>query len=316
MLQILKKIIKPIVFAIIDSPPPTLTEEEIKYFEELKSKFKALENHLNRTPGTVHDKWENNLLQLHDNVINDNINAFLRWDVITHTMFATNSPYVFTELKELKRLGNWKSRWSKATIESKTGHPIPFVTYPKSSGNLIHQAYSLSQLEEKLQIDVSDLDFVFEFGGGYGLMCKLFHSLGFKGKYIIFDLPHFSALQEYYLQSVGVNIVKNFEEGNGVMCISDINELSKQVEKEKRGSSNSLFLANWSLSESPLEIRKLIIPLLDNFKNIFIAYQSSFEELDNVEYFEKFKDNFKNINWQNWIIEHQGTNRYLCGKNQ
>ena len=135
------------------------------------------------------------------------------------------------------------------------------------------------------------------------------------GKYIIFDLPYFSALQEYYLKSVGIKTVTNFKDKcNGTLFLTDINDLCKQIKSVENLSPNSLFLANWSLSETPLEVREKIIPLIANFHNILIAYQSTFMELNNVEYFEQFKDKFKHMNWQNWIIPHLGTNRYLVGK--
>ena len=34
--------------------------------------------------------------------------------------------------------------------------------------------------------------------------CVLLFALGFKGQYVIFDLPHFSALQSFYLDAVGL----------------------------------------------------------------------------------------------------------------
>ena len=38
-------------------------------------------------------------------------------------------------------------------------------------------------------------------------MCRLFHQLGFSGRYVIYDLPQFSALQAFYLGSVGLPLV-------------------------------------------------------------------------------------------------------------
>jgi hypothetical protein len=89
-------------------------------------------------------------------------------------------------------------------VESPVGNPKPSPDYPGSSGNLIHQAYSLAQLTEIGDCRLENLSQIVEFGGGFGTMCKLVHQLGFKGRYIIFDLPECSALQEYYLNAVGL----------------------------------------------------------------------------------------------------------------
>jgi len=53
---------------------------------------------------------------------------------------------------------------------------------------------------------ISDFNFVFEFGGGYGSFARIAHSLGFRGQWIIHDLPELSALQRMYLGQRGVPI--------------------------------------------------------------------------------------------------------------
>jgi hypothetical protein len=47
-------------------------------------------------------------------------------------------------------------------------------------------------------LDVRGFDFVIEFGGGYGSLCRLFFNQQFKGQYVLFDLPPFSALQHFF----------------------------------------------------------------------------------------------------------------------
>ena len=315
MLKFIRKLIRALAYAVVDSPTPSLSTHENELAAELKKEFTCLKKKLmDVSDSSAHSQWGENLIQLQEHMENDDIASFLRWDVITHTMFATNSPYVFKELKYLRESTKWKTKWTPAIIESKTGHPIPFITYPKSSGNLIHQVYSIAQFEEKSGVDVANLDFILEFGGGYGLMCKVIHSLGFKGKYIIFDLPQFSLLQKYYLRSLDINVVSNFDnDESGVVCTPSLDELTAHNKNSKSEADDSLFLANWSLSESPLAIRESIKPLLSSFSNMLIAYQSSFRGLDNVEYFNQFKKEFADMDWHNWIIPHQGENRYLVG---
>jgi hypothetical protein len=49
-----------------------------------------------------------------------------------------------------------------------------------------------------------DADCIVEFGGGFGSMCRLIGALGFRGRYVIFDLPPVLALQRYYLGLHGI----------------------------------------------------------------------------------------------------------------
>lgn len=200
-MRLFRRIITKLLLMVLDKPLPPPTQKEKQLIEEIKSKFVSSQ----RDASQANMEWGSNMNRLYELVMNDDIRSFLRWDVIMHTMFVSNNaPYVRRELNYLKNLAYWDNRWSKAIVESTIGHPIPFVFYPKSSGNLIHHAYHLAQLEEKAQINVNEIDFVFEFGGGYGSMCRLFHNIGFTGDYVIFDLPPFSALQEYYLKASSI----------------------------------------------------------------------------------------------------------------
>ncbi len=160
------------------------------------------------------------------------------------------------------------------------------------------------------------MDYVFEFGGGYGSMCRLFYNLGFHGRYIIFDLPSLSALQRYYLRTIGFRVKSTTEfvkSEDGIVCVSDIQQLISLLPDHIK-ASNALFLATWSISESPIRIRELILPRISDFQSFLIAYQDGFEEVNNVEYFDNWKKTIKNVAWQSWRIEHLPGNNYLVGR--
>lgn len=294
--------------------PPTLREQ--KLIDDLKETFEKLSNE-DATgyshPGRI---WEQIINKLKELVLTDNPREFLRWDVILETMFVGNEDYVSTELDYLRGKPDWNERWEKAIEEVEAGFPIPFNRYPRSSGNLIHQAYHVSQLEEKTGVSPDQIDFVCEFGGGYGCMCKLFHNLGFKGKYIIFDFPHFSALQEYFLKTVGIAVHSSDRiqsEKTGVACVSDIDAL-KDILSTYREYYNSLFIAMWSISETPLHIKDSILSLVSHFDSFLISYQDKFGGMDNIEYFKTYKSNYEHeIRWDQWEIKHLPENTYLIG---
>ena len=244
----------------------------------------------------------------------DDIRKFLQWDVIRKTMFVNNPWYIQKEFINLKKSSNWK-QIKPAIKESRIGKPTLSIFYPKSSGNLIHQAFHIAQLEERSNTNISELDSVLEFGGGYGCMCKYFYNRGFTGKYIIYDLPAFSAIQRYYLKANNLpitSLTNTINSGKGIVCISELKEfhtIHDQINKEH----NSLFIATWSLSETSLAIRNEILNKLDDFDYYLFAYQAQFGEMDNISYFRDWCA-INNLLWENYEIEHLPNNYYLIGK--
>lgn len=294
--------------------PPTPAEQEL--IEELRRKFQELKYEETTNCPESEDAWKRNVYDLSELVLAGDPREFLCWDVISETMFVKNDRYILTELNELRRRADWDTVWRKAIREVPIGKPMPFNKYPDSSGNLIHHGYHLSQFEEKVGVQPNVRDFVLEFGGGYGCMCRLFYNMGFRGKYILYDFPQFTALQEYYLKSIGIP-VHTFDElpsaDNGVICISDISTLKKLL-TQYTDKERSLFIAMWSISETPLNLRKEILSLVTDFDAYLMAYQDGFGEMDNVSYFRQFKGLYENdIDWVHWSIEHLPGNHYFVG---
>jgi len=311
-----QKIIK-LLTNVLDKPlsHPTAREKELS--EALKKTFRTLPITEAKDLPSSQATWIKNIKRIRELVLNDDPKKFLRWDVIQNTMFVAYNRYITKELKYLKSLHDWHSRWCKAIKESSIGHPLPYPFYPGSSCNLIHHAYHLAQFEEKTKTRADEIKYVFEFGGGYGSMCRLFHNLGFRGKYAILDLPHFSALQQFFLKSIGIVVhsIDEFKAANkGVICISDLEEL-RILLLDIDEKYNSMFIATWSISETPISLRNSILPLVIQFGAFLIAYQHQFEEVNNLNFFSRWEENFNNqVVWHKWHIEHMPGNSYLVGK--
>lgn len=108
---------------------------------------------------------------------------------------------------------------------------------------------------------------IVEIGAGYGDMCSLVHSLGFKGKYTIVDIPETQPIQNFYLNKQGIEPDYSFEDDNV--------------------GPADLVIATWSLSETPLEYRKQLMPKIIDSKNWLVLSQFSvFGESHNKEYFD------------------------------
>jgi len=312
----LSKFVRKSLSKLYDKPLAPPTDKEKELVEKLKATFRQFPAMETATCCASENEWLNNVNCLRDLVLNNDPREFLRWPIISGTMFAKYADYIMPELNYLKIRPDWTSRWFEAIRESVVGHPVPYWQCPHSSGNLIHHAYHLAKFEEKTGMTPNATNCIFEFGGGYGSMCRLVHNLGFQGKYVIFDFPAFSALQRFYLESIGftvrsVNSIKMG--GNGTVCISDLEQL-KAILSNHIEVNDSVFIATWSISEAPIAIRNSIMALLSPFKGFLISYQDWFQEVNNVDFFENWKAAQGDIEWHQWEIEHIPKNRYLVGK--
>jgi hypothetical protein len=219
---------------------------------------------------------------------------FLEFKVIQQTMFIGNPQFTAAEVARLRALPEWNSRWRFALREANSVIVPRSPFYFPSSGTTIHHAFQLHQFEAMTGLDVARFDSVLEFGGGYGSMCRTLNKLGFRGRYFIFDLPEFTALQEFYLQLNNIPICASANATlSGVSCFSDF----AQFERLNRHTPPDLFLATWSLSETPLDFRRRVLDTV-TARNIFIAYQDEFETIDNCEFFSAWSLKMHQHKWR------------------
>lgn len=292
---------------------PPITDGEQQLAEAFRTKLQALPIPASSGMTPAQKAWNENMHNLQQLSMTNDPRDFLSWEVVGGTMFVKYAKYSRAEYNYLRGLAGW-NRWKPALVEVATGNPAkcPFDT--STSCNLIHHAYHLAQFEDFSNTTVDKFRTVFEFGGGYGSMCRLFFNLGFKGRYLIVDLPAFSILQEYYLRSIGIKVlsVADYIAGkSGVLCISDLDTIDKLIDRD----TNSLFLATWSISEAPLSVRQKILDNhSDSFGAYLIAYQPKFEDVNNSEFFEAFRKTRTDFLWQVRNIEPLPKQKYLFGK--
>lgn len=288
---------------------PALTKDECRRTEALQQRVAALSGlDCLVTESAAMTEWINYRKRLRELVLYDDPRRFLQWDVIRNTMFLGSPPYIAGELGSLRSSPRWRDRWRRALHEDAIGLPDRCRFYLRSSGNLIHHAYSLSRFEQTVGRTIDQFQYILEFGGGYGSFCRLVHRLGFRGTYIIYDLPEFSALQEYFLSSVGVPL-KGASSGPGVECVTDLASLEKCM----GGTADWLFVGLWSLSETPVELRHEIFGDGSRLRAYLIGYQERFGEVDNKAFFSSWRIAQSQVNWVSSSIEHMPGNYYLLG---
>ncbi len=292
---------------------PPATKSEAQLIGELRRSISQLSNLSPDNDGAhAGSIWTRNRLALRDRILRDDPRRFLNWEVIRNTMFVGNASYISEEYASLRRSEKWESHWRGAIRESGVGLPLKFPACPDSNGNIIHHAYHLSRFEQRTGQSIERFETIVEFGGGYGSACLLARRLGFKGRYFIFDLPEFSALQRFYLKMNGLGVADAIHDGtvkDSIFCLSNLDELTSGLKTHEI----DLFIANWSLSETPLQLRTQFSPLVSHARNFLISYQDTFGEVDNRQFFADWATGQVGVSWTKIPIKHLPSNNYLIG---
>ena len=250
--------------------------------------------------------WLANRIELRGQISWRDPRNFLQWDVVQRTMFHKCKQI---ELEFLKKLPNWEDS-ARYLVEDSIGNPKKFSFMPESSGNLIHHLYGISRFLGTHPVSVQNMSQVVEFGGGYGSIARLFYKMGFNGRYVIFDVPEFAALQEFFLSSLDISIpiFRYPTRERGIVILTEIEDFKKQCAFEQI----DLFIATWSISESPLELREIVLKSVDGAKYWLFAYQKRFQDIDNIEYFRKYMSSSQ-YDSNGFEIEHLPGQYYAFG---
>ena len=262
----------------------TLNFFDLKLIDDLQKMGLELVNNNKKNYKKTHKIFSKATLEL---ILNKKLKNFLQNSFIQKMFFVHNRFFLKIYLNELKKSKKWKL-WQNMLIENNIGSPVRFFLNPFTSGNKIFQTYHLKKYNDFAKINLRDYDVILEFGGGYGNMASTFKKINKKCRYIIFDTPEVNLLQFYYLKRNKISVSLNNINSKSVVLISSYEELNTLIKKLK--NKNKLFIANWSLSETPLSFRKKFKFIFTNFDFQLISNQSYFENINNVSYFKKLKD--------------------------
>lgn len=316
--------IKKILLRLFERPIPPPSDADRAHADELRRSLNGSALTLADSATDSERAWHRFNQELRACVNEQDPREFLQWPVIRKSMFVSNPKYLATEYRYLRTLANWRSRWHSAIEESPIGRPRPYTRHPRSSGNLIHHAFHLARFEAATGVPVETLGQVFEFGGGYGSMARLFRQLGFSGDYLIYDFPYFAALQRFYLRSIGYSVEPGDRctpgagsasaAAGSICCLSDPVRLQASLERAPRPGGR-LFLATWSISEAPIAVRERVMPLTVGFDGFLIAFQHRFEEIDNGAWLRAWTASLGPAYRWDWVpMTHLPGNSYLFGR--
>ncbi len=238
-------------------------------------------------PISGNHKWDEHRRNIRNHFKKDKISEFLKWSTIQATMYVGVNN---ATMKEYEQFLPQISKWEKAITAPNFGGN-EFFPGTQFCPNYVHQAYVLREIEEYFEMNISTLDSIIEFGGGYGAMCAVASNHGFDGDYYLYDLSEISLLQEYYLSNI--DIVAYFHD---LPMITD----------------GDLMIALYSLSEMPLDDREDFLDIYQT-KYYFIKFQEKFFDIDNIEFFSNWaSDNLKS--WEIVDSKSGKTHKHLVGE--
>jgi hypothetical protein len=287
---------------ISDYTPPALGCSE-ELFGELQAATRL---------GPPGSEWAAFAAEISNALRANGADQFLRLPPIAKTLHSRQRSHTRRYLSYLLGSKRFSATIHKALTESPVGKPLVNPHYPLSSPLLVQHGYHLTRLLESTDFDLSRLRLVVEFGGGYGSFFRLLRNLGYRDRYVICDLPVMCALQRFYLRNV-------FPTEPGAQPPANLQWLSGDeygaLEREAAQHSPSLFIATWSLSETPLAVRSAVASVMGGFSYILCAYQRTFGTYDNVEYFTSLQKTLPHFSWQHAECPVYRNNFYLIGQN-
>jgi hypothetical protein len=288
---------------VSEYPAPPLAHSE-DLFRELETAAES---------AGVAGEWGTLVAEIRDALRLHGADQFLRLPPIAKTLHPRIRSPGRRYVTYLLRSKKFSPALHKALTESPVGKPLLNPYYPLSSPLLVQHGYHFVRLLEATDFDLFRVRLVVEFGGGYGSFFRLLRNLDYRNRYVICDLPVMCALQRFYLRNL-------FPTEPGAQPPTNVQWISNDVpgalkrETTSSASEPSLFMATWSLSETPLIVRNEVTPVLNGFTYILCAYQRTFGGYDNVQYFESLEKQLPGFAWRRFECPVYPGNFYLIGQ--
>lgn len=150
------------------------------------------------------------------------------------------------------------------------GNPPGNRSPEKSSGTYIRQLVVALLIDQHL-MSIADMEWVFEFGGGYGALAVVLGRLGFEGLHYVYDLPALHLIRDWYLDNMHVKTESITKLYNTV--IEDVD----------------VFVSVCSMDEAPLETRTRVLDSARANNYLF--------------WITRMWDGIDNYNWfRDWVI--------------
>ncbi len=261
----------------------------------------------NTPSATAHDWW----LQVKQ-MVNGDLTDFKNWEVVRGVpLYRDNEPFANEYVAENKKMMHeipWGKEWVYHIVEPNKGHndlsfqqaqiKFDWNGHEYSTTNWVMKClHHILTFETMRGKSVLEYETIVEIGGGIGELARMILDRGFTGKYYIIDFPEIGKLSSYYLDNRNV-------------LLDNIDQL------EDIDTSKTLFIATWSLSETPLEYRTKFGQKLKGC-DYLILFQGQFKDITNPPFF-LYEWPILTDSWYRvrdmWFHQGDGGNTYMVGR--
>ncbi len=218
------------------------------------------------------------------------LSCFLTWPVATEALYFMNWQVADRQLEILSQSPLFPS-YDRAMRPFHAGGAVR-EQGRKYDPHLVLQAYHLDRVLRSGLV-LYDVKSVYEFGPGFGGMTLVLNRMGFRGNYIMQDLPELNRLQSYFLQQERVS------NGYPVSHIVD--------------GHYSLFIANCSLDEVS-EVDRLECWDAIDADYYEICYHQSWDEVDMNEVMADLAEMKPDVDWEQHEDEIYSPQAYMIGR--
>jgi len=249
----------------------------------------------------VTEMWHEHILEI-ENIFRLDLTNLLSYDIVRYAIYLTAAgEFVKSEIPYLKQYYDEISLMKllrEIPVYSPTIIDNVYYTSESRVHHLTHITYSMSVLD----LDMKDLSYVIEFGGGYGGMTDLIRRFNQNTTQVVIDFPIMLLIQAIYLSNAYspsyINLLKNKEDK---IQPGKINLCPINLVKHLNISNGDLFIATWSLSEANKFTQDFILKEMNlfNSSNVIYGYrkyetvnprQPCSQALDILEKYSIFED--------------------------
>lgn len=139
--------------------------------------------------------WNFRQRDLLSNIIRDGgLENFLQWPVSAEALHAGYTDFAAAERGMIDESLRYLAK------DPLAGNPPGARSPEKSSGTYIRQLLVALLIEQHL-MPIRDIEWLFEFGGGYGALAVVLDRLGFRGLHYVYDLPAVHYIRSWYLSN-------------------------------------------------------------------------------------------------------------------
>jgi len=250
------------------------------------------------------DSWATNIYHIQSEILSHSLDTFLTIPTLEFTMVIGDALERDVEYSALQKREDFVTRVQSLLAAPQIGGITPARHNMTSNYPTIAQTYHLLTFTDTMKVDLTKVDYILEFGGGYGNLCSIIHRAGFKGTYILYDIEPLLLIQEYFLT------VSKLLPGVNVRFVSTPEELYRELTNV---SGTGMFVSTWAFNEAPIVTRDAILKTFNRYNYVYLIYNHTFDGINNIDWFENLISTYTDINWFNEDIAYLGHSKYLFG---